>query len=166
MGDLFHEDVHWSTTATIFDVMARTPQHTYLVLTKRPALMQAFLAWYVVGSGVTSYHWPFDNVWLGTTIESPDQSYRADHLRWSPAAVRFLSLEPLLGTFKDYPGTFDDMSWVIVGGETGPGRREMSADWARNVRDQCRAAGVPFFFKRMGNGPTPDDLRIREWPGG
>lgn len=183
MGDLFHEDVHWSTTATIFDLMARSPIHAFLGLTKRPALMQAFLAWYTPSKGVTSYQWPFDNVWLGVTAENQEMAdKRIPILGGIPAAIRFVSVEPMIGPVDmhnvgpektaisaiGYGPQYgrSAVDWVIVGGETGPGRRKMQLDWARDVRDQCHSAGIPFFFKRTGNGPTPDDLKIREWPEG
>lgn len=89
-----------------------------------------------------------DNVWLGTSIENDRYTFRADHLRAAPAAVRFLSLEPLLGPLPSLDLT--DIDWVIVGGESGPGARPMHPDWARDVRDRCVSTGVPFFFKQWG----------------
>jgi protein gp37 len=164
MGDLFHDAVPFSYIRSVWNVMETARDHTFLVLTKRPERMHEFLTapngWFAV----RGYMAELPNVWLGTTIENPEYSYRAEYLRHCPAAAKFLSLEPLLGSFADYPGTIDDMDWVIAGGETGPGRREMQVGWARDIRDQCQAAGVPFFFKRTGNGATPDDLKIREWP--
>jgi protein gp37 len=159
MGDLFHDDVHWSTIATIFDLMARTPKHTYLVLTKRPALMQAFLAWYTPNSGVTSYRWPFENVWIGTTVEDQEQAdKRIPLLQGSPAAVRFVSIEPMLGPIDLHTA----VDWVIVGGESGPGARPMYPKWVRGIRDQCQAAGTPWFFKQWGSA-KPDVLAVPAW---
>jgi protein gp37 len=134
-------------------------------------------------------YWPLPNVWLGTSAE--DQATldeRVPYLLRCPAAVLFVSLEPLLGPVDlmrlsiEIPGTIapDDgwkdvaigkhlarnLDWVIVGGETGPGARPMDPDWARSIRDQCRAAGVAFFMKQMaGKAPVPDDLLVREFPG-
>jgi protein gp37 len=88
------------------------------------------------------------NVWLGTSVESAAYEWRVDKLRETPAAVRFLSCEPLLGPLHDLNLT--GIGWVIVGGESGPGARPMVSAWARDIRDQCRAAGVPFFFKQWG----------------
>jgi protein gp37 len=109
---------------------------------------------------------PAPNIWLGVSIENNDYAWRAAQLRNTPAAVRFLSLEPLLG-----PIDFDlaGMSWVIVGGESGPGHGPMDLEWTRSIRDRCRAAGIAFFFKQVGaNHPTdemiPPDLLIREYP--
>ena len=96
----------------------------------------------------TGYKWPLPNVWLGTSIESDRYVFRADHLRETPAAVRFLSLEPLLGPLPSLDLTGID--WVIVGGESGPGARPMHPDWVRDIRDRCIAAGIPFFFKQWG----------------
>jgi protein gp37 len=122
-------------------VMADTPRHTYQILTKR-----ADRARHVSGS----LPWP-SNVWMGVSIENQTYAFRAKRLREIPAAVRFLSVEPLLGPVKlDLAG----IHWVIVGGESGPHARPMEQAWARSVRDQCRAAGVAFFFKQWG-GRTP-----------
>lgn len=102
--------------------------------------------------------WPLPNVWLGTSIESDRYTWRADHLRCTPAAVRFLSLEPLLGPLTSLDLTGID--WVIVGGESGPGARPMHPDWVRDIRDRCVAAGVAFFFKQWGeHRPLIDYLR-------
>jgi len=128
-----------------------TEHHTYQILTKRPERI----------AGHLPYGWPFPNVWLGVSVENRENLGRIDLLRKTPAAVRFLSLEPLLEDL----GTLDlsGISWVIVGGESGPGARAMDPDWARSVRDQCVAAGVPFFFKQWGEWlPSgQDDARGR-----
>jgi len=102
--------------------------------------------------------WPLPNVWLGTSIEFDRYAWRADHLRGTPAAVRFLSLEPLLGPLPSLDLTGID--WVIVGGESGPGARPMHPDWVRDIRDRCVAAGIPFLFKQWGAwAPNPDNFR-------
>jgi protein gp37 len=184
-SDLFHERLPDEAIDRVFAVMALCPQHTFLVLTKRPERMRVYLAGM---TGVRTYlagkRWPLPNVWLGTSVE--DQATadeRIPHLLATPAAIRFASAEPLLGpidfrlhqigetridslfgrvqTRQRYPdgGTGDysvpepypaRLDWIIVGGESGPGARPMHPDWARSIRDQCQAAGVPFFFKQWG----------------
>ncbi len=145
MSDLFHARVPRAFIAQVFDVMVSTPQHTYQVLTKRP-LRAARLA--------SELPWPA-NVWLGVSVENIDVAHRVDHLRRVPAAVRFLSCEPLLGPLDslDIVG----IDWVIAGGESGPNYRPMDIRWARGIRDQCVGAGVPFFFKQW-DGRTPRAL--------
>jgi protein gp37 len=115
---------------------------------------------------------PLLNVWLGTSIESQTYAWRARHLAATPAAVRFLSVEPLLGAV-DLTGHLDGIHWVIVGAESGPGRRGCRDSWARDIRDQCAAVGVPLFVKQLQDrdgrvlhdvSSFPADLRIREWP--
>ena len=161
MSDLFHKDVPDEFIATVFNRMAEAGQHTFQVLTKRPERMRRFVARYYDGRE------PWDNVWLGVSIESQELDWRADMLQETPAAVRFLSLEPLIG----YVGAWvlDGMDWVIVGGESGRGHRPMSLEWARAIRDNCAKRGIAFFFKQVGafrpsDDMIPDDLRIREYP--
>jgi len=149
MSDLFHRDIPFDEIAFVFHEMARSPQHTYLVLTKRPEKMMAFLKRFRYVCG-TEKKPPDPNIWLGTTIEKPEYSYRADYLRQCPAAVHFLSLEPLLGSMADCPGIYDDMDWVIAGGESGTGARPAHPDWFRDIRDRCDVLGIPFFFKQHG----------------
>ena len=153
MSDLFHPGVSDGVIRRVWEVMEATPQHTYQVLTKRskrlPGLFRNL-------DGTP----PIDvapNVWLGTSIESDRYAFRADHLRATPAAVRFLSLEPLLGPLPSLDLTGID--WVIVGGESGPGARPMHPDWVRNIRDRCVDAGVAFFFKQWGNWTWSDSRR-------
>lgn len=139
----------------VFQTMAATPQHTYQVLTKRPQLMAM---WFQAAAGPPGYAlWPLPNVWLGTSIESDRYTFRADHLRATPAAVRFLSLEPLLGPLPSLDLTGID--WVIVGGESGRDARPMHPAWVRDIRDRCVEAGVRFFFKQWGEwlGFGPDE---------
>lgn len=142
MSDLFHAKVPLDYVHTVFATMAATPQHTYQLLTKRSRRLAR------VASDIV---WP-DNVWVGVSVEVDEQCSRADDLRTVSAAVRFLSLEPLLGPLPslDLAG----IDWVIVGGESGPGARPMDAAWAKGVRDKCERAGVPLFFKQWG-GRTP-----------
>lgn len=146
MSDLFHPKVPLWFIGEVYDVMARTPQHTYQILTKRPQRARDIRPGLSYQTGGA---WrPLPNVWLGTSIESDRYTWRANHLRDTPAAVRFLSLEPLLGPLPSLDLTGID--WVIVGGESGPGARPMHPDWVRDIRDRCVAAGVPFFFKQWG----------------
>ncbi|NTW40528.1 MAG: phage Gp37/Gp68 family protein [Cellulomonadaceae bacterium] len=145
MSDLFHARVPIGFIQDVISVIADTPQHTYQVLTKR-ALRAARLA--------DRLDWP-TNLWLGTSVESMDVASRIDHLRDVPAAVRFLSCEPLLGPLAGVDLTGID--WVIAGGESGPRYRPMEISWARGIRDACATAGVPFFFKQWG-GRTPKAL--------
>ena len=138
MSDLFHEDVPESFIAEVFDTMVGGHWHTFQILTKRadrPAEMAARLPWPI-------------NVWMGVSVESPRYVHRIERLRSVPAAVRFLSIEPLLAPIRSLP--LADIDWVIVGGESGPGARPMSPDWVREIRDSCVEKGVPFFFKQWG----------------
>lgn len=142
MSDLFHAKVPIDFIKDAFRVMANTPQHTYQVLTKR-AIRARRLA--------DQLDWP-SNLWLGVSVENSDHVNRIDELRRIPAAVRFLSCEPLLGPLDGI--NLEGIGWVIAGGESGPNYRPMNIDWARGVRDACTAAEVPFFFKQWG-GRTP-----------
>jgi len=138
MSDLFHERVGEGFIRRVFDVMARARWHTFQVLTKRAERLAAL---------APSLTWP-DNVWMGVSVENADYAYRADYLRTTPAQVKFLSLEPLLGPV----GNLDlaGIHWAIVGGESGPGARRMEEAWALDIRDQCQEQGVAFFFKQWG----------------
>jgi protein gp37 len=138
MSDLFHEEVPLEFIQNVFQVMRRAHWHTYQILTKRSGrLLELDL----------QLDWP-PHVWMGVTVESADYTHRIDHLRRTRAAVRFLSVEPLLGPIPrlDLGG----IHWVVVGGESGPGARPMSPEWVTSVREQCRKASVPFFFKQWG----------------
>jgi len=160
MSDFFHEKVPFSFIQEVFQTMEKASWHTFQILTKRSERL-AKLA--------PDLNWP-PNVWMGVSIETAKYLWRADHLREVPAAVKFLSLEPLL----EPVGTIDlsDIHWVIVGGESGPGARPMEAKWVREIRKQCRADGVPFFFKQWGgvrkkkNGRTLDGRTWDEVPAG
>jgi len=182
MGDLFHRDVPYDEIAFVFHEMARSPQHTYLVLTKRPDEMLAFWKRYRYDTGI-ELEPPPSYIWFGVTCENQQRANeRIPLLLQCPAAVRFVSVEPMLGPVDisiaeiefsgghpDDPASYEYsanvLDWVIVGGETGPGARPMHPGWARDIRDQCQAAGVPYFFKQMSRkAPIPDDLMIREWP--
>ena len=138
MSDLFHRDVPADYISRVFGIMNRCTQHTFQVLTKRPerALeLSSILDW-------------TPNIWMGTSVEDERVVRRIDFLRSTPARVRFLSLEPLIGPLESL--NLKDISWVIVGGESGPGARPMKPEWVRSLRRQCRGAKVPFFFKQWG----------------
>lgn len=145
MSDLFHAKVPIGFVRDVFDVMRETPQHTYQVLTKRSLRLSRV---------AEKLDWPA-NVWMGVSVENADALVRVDHLREVSAAVRFLSCEPLLGPLDGI--NLDGIGWVIAGGESGSNYRPMELSWARGVRDVCRDAEVPFFFKQWG-GRTPKAL--------
>jgi protein gp37 len=138
MSDLFHDDVPLAFIREVFAVMEATPQHSYQLLTKRAGRLEALAG---------ALRWPA-NVWMGVSVESQEYVARIDYLRRVPDAVRFLSIEPLLGPIDDLDLT--GIRWVIVGGESGPLARPMQADWVRTIRDACGAAGVAFHFKQWG----------------
>jgi protein gp37 len=142
MSDLFHADVPEDYIALVFDVMQRTPQHTYQILTKR-AQRLASLA--------SRLEWP-ENVWMGVSVETERYAWRVDYLRHVPAAVRFVSAEPLLAPLANL--NLDGIDWLIAGGESQSGCRASSVDWFRDLRDQCAAAGVAFFLKQLGGHPS------------
>jgi protein gp37 len=192
MGDLFHESAPDEWIDKVFAVMALCPQHQFQVLTKRAERMRAYMTARYTQSRIARAameaaplnrtlenaidfapredpaigfeHWPLPNVWLGVSAERQQEAdERIPHLLQTPAAVRFVSCEPLLGPIDLslgkwvglFSGKFDDaptpqLDWIIVGGESGPGARPMHPDWARSLRDQCQVAGVPFFFKQWG----------------
>ena len=138
MSDLFHERVPLDFTQRVFKTMRDCPQHQFQVLTKRPEIALDL-------SG--DLPWP-PNVWLGTSIENALYAHRAKTLARIPAAVRFLSVEPLLGAIPRLP--LSNIDWVIVGGESGPGARAMHEEWVVQIRDRCNERGVAFFFKQWG----------------
>jgi len=138
MSDLFHEEIPVEFIQDVFSVMSANKRHTFQILTKRSERLCEL---------APLLDWP-ENVWMGVTIENNDCVARADDLRTVGAAVRFLSLEPLLGPLLDLE--LNGIGWVIVGGESGPGARPMKLEWATNMRDRCLEANVPFFFKQWG----------------
>lgn len=138
MSDLFHEDVPIPFVQGVFDVMRRADWHTFQILTKRAERLEML---------APELPWS-PNVWMGVSVERGDYTFRIAHLRQTTAAVKFLSLEPLLGPLPDLD--LAGIDWVIVGGESGPRARPMDPSWAVGIRDQCRRAGVPFFFKQWG----------------
>jgi protein gp37 len=208
MSDLFHEALPFRDIVRVFQVMTGecstrpAPAHTYQILTKRAERMRNFFRWLDEQSGddpevlalqtLYRHQGPPRNVWLGVSVEDQQRAdERIPLLLETPAAVRFLSCEPLLGPvdltrINDVPGEWRDalggrwrregsdrvyevderrLHWIIAGGESGPNARPMHPDWARSLRDQCAAAGVPFFMKQMTKkAPIPSDLFIREFP--
>jgi len=142
MSDLFHKDVPDAFILQCFEVMAQADWHIFQVLTKRSSRL-AQLA--------PELPWK-PHIWAGVSIELNRMRHRADHLRKVPAAVRFISAEPLLGPLSDLD--LSDIHWLIVGGESGPGARPMQIEWVRELRDRAIAKGVAFFFKQWG-GHTP-----------
>jgi protein gp37 len=185
-SDLFHESVAWDWIAAVWRVMRAAPQHTFQVLTKRPERARDWINWAAddfadIFADIFHILLPLPNVWLGVSAEDQATAEaRIPLLLQTPAARRFLSAEPMLGPIDLGPVTGGQrLDWVICGGESGPGARPMHPDWARGLRDQCRAAGVPFFFKQWGEwgpdaGPPPEGRdRIMEgavpcawWDGG
>ena len=138
MSDLFHQAIPFEFIEKAFDVMCSTPRHTYQILTKRShRLMQLS----------PRLPWP-TNVWMGVSVESEAYTFRLEHLRAVNSSVRFVSFEPLLGPIANLD--LSDIHWAIAGGESGPNARPMKPSWARVIRDQCKAADVPFFFKQWG----------------
>lgn len=198
MSDLFHPSTPFEWIDRVFGVMALCPQHTFQILTKRPERMAEYLnyrprsqrIWDAQGAMGAEPHrragsLPLPNVWLGTSVENQEQAdKRIPHLLECPAAVLFLSCEPLLGAIEltgdgteylpdEYCSPSDPqnrINWVIAGGESGPNARPMHPEWARSLRDQCQAAGVPFFMKQWGEwhpGPgviatASDDMDVSE----
>ena len=211
MSDLFHEDVPYEWIDKVFAVMALCPQHTFQVLTKRADRMRGYLSGFTC-DGARRFHvtraaetmmqkffggfdWPLKNVWVGVSVEDQKRAdERIPDLLATPAAVRWLSMEPLLGpvdltnvagkvpeygtskahgmdTLTPYNRILrPQLDWIVVGGESGPGAREFDPDWARLIRDQCAEANVPFFMKQMGGAnkarmpEIPADLMVREYP--
>ena len=138
MSDLFHPKVPFRFIRQVFDVMNEAAWHRFQVLTKRAKRLRGF---------AERLRWS-DNIWAGVTVEDNASRERIDYLREVPAAVRFLSLEPLLGPLPNLD--LAGIDWVIVGGESGPGARTIKEDWVLEIRDQCLRAGVEFFFKQWG----------------
>jgi protein gp37 len=138
MSDLFHDAVPVLFIQRVFGVMRRAAWHQFQVLTKRAERLLEL---------TPKLEW-CDNIWMGVSVENGDYQFRIDLLRQSKARFKFLSLEPLLGPLLELDLTGID--WVIVGGESGPGARPMKEDWVLEIRDNCKASGVPFFFKQWG----------------
>ncbi|UPK40121.1 DUF5131 family protein [Bradyrhizobium sp. 186] len=159
MSDLFHPDVSADFIFRVWQVMKETPRHTYQILTKRPDRMAEVLS--------QPQFEILPNVWLGTSVEDGRVLFRLDDVRRVPAAVRFVSLEPLIGSVAD--GDLTGIHWAIVGGESGPRARPMNPEWVDEIESMCRRAGTAFFFKQWGgknkkvtgrtlNGRTYDEM--------
>lgn len=222
MSDLFHEDVTNEQIAAVFGVMAACRQHTFQVLTKRAERMARWFRWVDRQAGerhplsvpihwaqraledvgklrdtgrAFEARWPLPNVWLGVSVEDEKRAEdRIPELLDTPAAVRWISAEPILGEVSLWaylkgetrdrclgtlgaPSKLPGLDWVVVGGESGPGARPMDLEWARSIISDCREAGVPVFVKQHGSTHAcehstkggclpcmPEDLRVREWP--
>lgn len=159
MSDLFHANVTEEFISKVWAVMQRTPQHTYQVLTKRPERMRHVLAKPEFNI--------LPNVWIGTSVEDANVLERIDHLRATPAAIRFISFEPLVGSVANT--NLRAIDWAIVGGESGPRARPMPQEWVIEIEEMCRESGTAFFFKQWGgrnkkaagrllNGRTYDEM--------
>lgn len=154
MSDLFHKNVPLEFIRKMFDVMNKAYWHRFQILTKRSERLfelDPMLSW-------------TDNIWLGVSVENQNYTYRIDHLRYTKAKVKFLSIEPLIGPIKHLDLT--NINWAIVGGESGPGARPMKEEWVITIRDECRKAKVPFFFKQWGGVNKKKNGRIlkgRTW---
>jgi protein gp37 len=136
MSDIFHESAPIDFIKTVFNVMAKAHWHIFQVLTKRSDQLL---------KSAELFKWE-PNIWMGVTIESAEYLYRADHIRRTPAKIKFLSIEPLLCPIPAL--NLEGINWVILGGESGPGARVMKKSWVRSIKDQCETANVPFFFKQ------------------
>lgn len=138
MSDLFHESVPLEFIERVFATMTRCPQHTFQILTKRSERLREV---------ANSLSWPA-NVWMGVSVEDQRVVFRIEDLKYVPAAVRFLSCEPLIGPLNNL--SLNGIHWVIVGGESGPGARPMKEEWVHSILNQCRTNHIPFFFKQWG----------------
>jgi protein gp37 len=138
MSDLFHEKIPDNFIADVFDIMNHASWHRFQILTKRSKRlreMSPFLPW-------------ADNIWMGVTVEDQDCAFRVDHLRGTPAAIKFLSMEPLLSPISKLD--LEGIDWVIVGGESGPGARPLKGKWVVDIKERCQLQNIPFFFKQWG----------------
>ena len=182
MTDLFGEWVDEEWIEQIYVIMAAAEDHTFIVLTKRAERMRRFLDWPDLYNWIQQIAWdhfrpyvytedaPPRNIWMGVSVENQKAAdERIPHLLDTPAVVRFVSAEPLLGPI-DLSPYLSKLDWVIVGGESGPNARKMDPDWVRDIRDQCDRANVPFFFKQWGGrnkvkaGRALDGREHMEWP--
>ncbi len=155
MSDLFQAGVPDEYLDRVFERMERVDRHVYQVLTKRPERMRRYL-----GKKYGRREMP-GHIWIGVSVENNDYAWRADMLRETPAQVKFLSVEPMLGPINHV--SFDGIDWVIVGGESGPRHRPVNIDWVRDVRDRCRRDAVRFFFKQWHKKNSGRLLDGRTW---
>ena len=138
MGELFHQDISVEFIQKVFQVMNQADWHTFQILTKRSerlSQLNSLLPWN-------------ENIWMGVSVEKEDYLYRIDDLRWTNADIKFISFEPLLGPVGEI--NLQNINWVIVGGESGPGARPIKKEWIEEIRKQCEYSKVPFFFKQWG----------------
>lgn len=171
MSDLFHENVPDDFIFAVFRTMMTANWHTYQVLTKRPERLTRLVEEHGLhplnDDGTRARTWPA-HIWIGVSVETMRYAWRVDELRKIPAAIRFISAEPLLGSLADLD--LHQIDWLIAGGESGPGYRPCNPDWIRELRDICAAKHVPFFFKQWGgvrprqNGRILDDRTHDEYP--
>ncbi len=152
ISDLFHKHIPYNFIDHVFDTMEKSHWHTFQVLTKRTSKMQKYIKKRYQDRRVPR------NIWLGASVEDANQLTRVQHLRETPASIRFLSLEPLLGAVSDI--SFEGIHWVIVGGESGPKARIMKPEWPREIRDICVNKEVPFFFKQWGGKKENSKSRL------
>lgn len=138
MSDIFHKNVPLEFIQRIFEVMNKAHWHKFQVLTKRSDILLKYNS---------KLNWT-DNIWMGVSVENERYTYRIDHLRDTNAKTKFLSVEPLIGPINKLD--LDNIDWVIVGGESGPGARPMKEEWVIKIKDECKKAKVPFFFKQWG----------------
>jgi protein gp37 len=164
MSDLFHESIPFEFVEAVFDVMRRAEWHVFQVLTKRHVRLLEL---------ADDLPWP-PNVWMGVSIENRRFVHRADYLRGTPAQIKFISAEPLLGRLEGLDLT--GINWLIAGGESGPGHRRVRVDWLRELRDRCADEDVAFFFKQWGgirsksggrllDGRTWDEMPAQQFVG-
>jgi protein gp37 len=159
MGDLFHEDVPFEFITKVFAVMIMHPQHTFMLLTKRAQRMKDFIDWVNPNCLID-----IKNIWFGVTVENQERAdERIPILLQINAAVRFISVEPMLGEVNLIRG-IDKLDWVICGGETGHKARPMNYEWVKKLRDQCFVTETPFFFKQWGEYITIDRADVKKYP--
>jgi protein gp37 len=158
MSDLFHKKIPSNFIDAVFDTMERADWHIYQVLTKRSSLMARYLRRRYAHRSAPAH------IWLGVSVEDRQNTVRIRHLQNAPAGIKFISFEPLIGSVGAVD--LEGIDWAIVGGESGPRARPMLENWATDIRDQCKAQGVAFFFKQWG-GVRPKSggrrLQDREW---
>lgn len=162
MSDLFHKHIPFEYIDQVFNTMEQADWHVFQVLTKRSSRMRSYIR-RRYGEGVVPKH-----IWVGVSVEDGTKKSRIDHLRDTPAAIRFLSIEPLIGEMGIL--NLDGIHWTIVGGESGPGHRDIKADWVRDILQQCLRQDVAFFFKQWGgfrpktNGRQLDGVEWNQYP--
>jgi protein gp37 len=163
MSDTFHKDVSDDFIDKIIVTAVKLQQHRFMFLTKRAQRMYEYVCGLKQRMGYT--HWPPSNIYHGVTVENQDQLGRIEWLRKTPAAVRFISFEPLIGFIPSDKYSLNGIHWVIVGSETGPGARRMKLDWAERLRYKCLEMNIPFFFKKSSKGDAiPACLDVHEFP--